>query len=119
MKNADFKNKVGNIVIAKCNDSLRRIAEGIELLRTQDKVFDSFCFMNSVMSLQRSISNYSKKHGKGITCNFADFVNPKVEGNQFCWRPFQIAFILMNLKGITDPLSNDRNIGQCLNVYKQ
>lgn len=110
MKNADFKNKVGDSVIAKCNESLRRIAEGIELLQTNDKIFDSFCFMNSVMSLQRSIANYSKKHGKGITCNFADFVNPKLEENQFCWRPFQIAFVLMNLKGVTNPLSPDRNI---------
>ena len=66
--------------------------------------------MNSVMSLQRSISNYSKKHGQGIQCGFADFVNPTIEGNQFCWRPFQIAFILMNLKGIVEPTCPDREI---------
>lgn len=110
MKNTDFRNKVGNNVIEKCNESLRRIGEGIELLISNEKAFESFCFMNSVMSLQRSISNYSKKHGKGISCSFADFVNPKDESNQFCWRPFQIAFILMNLKGIVDPTSADRNI---------
>lgn len=110
MSNADFKNKIGDNVIAKCKDCLRRIGEGIELISSNTKAFDAFSFMNSVMSLQRSISNYSKKHGKGISCSFADFVNPKVEGNQFCWRPFQIAFILMNLKGIVDPTCRDREI---------
>ena len=110
MQDADFKTRIGDNVIAKCQESLRRMQDGLSLIATDDKVFEAFCFMNSVMTLQRSISNYSKKHGKGITCNFGDFVNPNNDKNKFCWRPFQIAFILMNLKGIVDPTSADRNI---------
>ncbi len=105
-----FKKKVGNEVIKKCQECLRRISEGIELINSDTKTFDAFCFMNSSMTLQRSISNFSKKYGKGISCNFGDFVNPNKDENKFCWRPFQIAFILLNLKGIVDPTSDDREI---------
>jgi len=66
--------------------------------------------MNRCMILQRNISNYAKKHGAGIDCNFKDFVDPRDPENNFGWRPFQIAFILMNLSAIVDPSHKDREM---------
>lgn len=110
MEQESFKNKVGDSVIAKCVNSLQRMSDGIDILKNDELAFDAFCFMNSVMSLQRSINNYSKTHGKGIECKYEEFVNPKDEKNQFCWRPFQIAFILINIKSIIQPQCNEREI---------
>ena len=110
MSNADFKNQIGNTVIERCQDALRRIREGIRIIETDEVSFEAFCFMNSVIFLQNSIKNYAKKHGAGIECNFQEFVNPKNADNNFGWRPFQIAFILMNLAGIVDPTNKEREI---------
>lgn len=110
MTDPEFASAVGNNVIVECNTVLSRIREGITLLVENDLAFEAFCFMNRSMLLQRNIMNYSKKHGSGIICNFTDFVNPKNPMNDFAWRPFQIAFILMNLSGIVDSEHNDRNI---------
>ena len=110
MQNADFKEKIGSTVIERCQDTLRRIREGIHLIETDDIAFEAFCFMNRVIFLQNSIKNYAKKHGSGIECNFQDFINPKDPSNNFGWRPFQIAFILMNLTGIVDPTHEERKI---------
>lgn len=110
MQDAGFTEKIGNTVITKCNEALRRICEGITLLYNDDISFDAFCFMNRCMILQRNILNYSKKHGAGIDCSFKDFVDPRKPENDFGWRPFQIAFILMNLSSMVNPLHNDREI---------
>lgn len=110
MENADFKEQIGNKVISRCVDSLARIREGIHIIETDDTSFEAFCFMNRVIFLQNSIKNYAKKHGAGIECNFQDFINPKNPDNNFGWRPFQIAFILMNLAGIVDPTHKDREV---------
>ena len=110
MDEEGFKAKIGDHVVEKCKSALNRIVEGINLIENDDTAFEAFCFMNSVMSLQRSISSYSKKHGKGIECNFGDFVDPRRKENLFCWRPFQIAFVLMNLNGIVNPFHVDREI---------
>ncbi len=110
MSDTDFKNKIGNDVIDKCREALTRIREGIDLLVNDDIAFDAFCFMNRAMIMQRNITNYSKVHGAGIKCSFTDFVDPRKPENDFGWRPFQIAFVLMNLNAITDPNHKDREV---------
>lgn len=110
MNDSEFSEKVGNTVISHCRDALRRIRDGIHIIETDDISFEAFSFMNSVIYMQNSIKNYAKKHGQGIECSFKDFVNPKNPDNEFAWRPFQIAFILMNLKGIVHPEDPEREI---------
>lgn len=110
MEDATFRDRIGNDIIEKCNTALNRIKEGITLIDSDDITFESFCFMNKVMILQRNIMNYSKVHGRGVNCNFLDFTNPRKKENEFGWRPFQIAFILMNIAAIVNPLHQDREI---------
>lgn len=110
MSDPKFVKKVGNTVIGHCRDALRRIREGIRIIETDDISFEAFSFMNTVIYMQNSIKNYSKKHGQGIECNFKEFVDPRKPENEFAWRPFQIAFILMNLKGIVHPEDPEREI---------
>ena len=110
MDDTGFSDKIGNKVISRCRDALRRIREGIHIIESDDTSFEAFCFMNRVIFLQNSIKNYSKKHGAGIECNFQDFIDPRKPENNFGWRPFQIAFILMNLAGIVDPRHHDREV---------
>lgn len=66
--------------------------------------------MNRVMLLQRNIMSFSKKHAVNKECNLGDFVDPRKPENDFGWRPFQIAFILMNLNGIVNPQHEDREV---------
>lgn len=110
MASQEFKEKVGDEAIGKCEEALYRIREGISILEKDEISFDAFCFMNRVMILQNSIKNYSKKYGQDIDCSFKDFVDPRIKENDFGWRPFQIAFVLMNLAGIVDPLHSDREL---------
>lgn len=110
MSDDAFREKIGNLVVDRCKGALSRIKEGIKLIDNDDTTFEAFCFMNRVIFLQNSIKRYSKKNGAGISCSFLDFINPKIDENNFGWRPFQIAFILMNLSGIVDPKHKDRDI---------
>lgn len=110
MDNPKFKSEIGHPIIEKCEKALDRIRAGIQLLVDDEVAFDAFCFMNRTMILQRNIMNFSKKHGAGIECNFKDFVDPRKPENNFGWRPFQIAFILMNLMAIVNPEHEDREI---------
>lgn len=110
MSDSEFAEKIGNTVIGHCKDALSRIREGIRIIETDDISFEAFSFMNRVIYMQNSIKNYAKKHGKGIGCNFKEFLDPRKKENEFAWRPFQIAFILMNLKGIVHPEDPEREI---------
>lgn len=105
MTRDDFKEK-GNTIIRECRMACERINEGISLIERNDVVFQAFSFMNQVMHMQHSISEYAEQSGRGIDCNLGDYIKQ----DRFEWRPFQIAFILLNLAGIIYPDSEERNI---------
>lgn len=87
--------------IRECENSLQRMRKGIEIIEQNKVVFKSFKFANEVMSLQLS-HTVAAKSGKTP-------VDIKT-----VWRPFQLAFILQNLEGVVDPVSEDRKIADLL-----
>lgn len=111
----DDKFKVtGQAIIDKCNDANRRMNAGIDLIENNDKVYQAFVFMNQAMYLQRSITSFSRDYGNGIPCSLRDYMTDMPEKGRKQdhseWRPFQIAFVLLNLYGIMDGESPERDI---------
>lgn len=91
------------VAIGNCRDSLSRIKEGINILKNNSRAYKAFIFMNEVMHTQISMKNYSKN-------NQNTTLEQELSKENFSWRPFQLAFILQNIKGIIDPSSKDRKI---------
>jgi hypothetical protein len=85
--------------LSDCDEALRRIRSGIDRLETDDEVMQAFRLANLAMLRQRSRAAW------------IDAGRPRggpVEDDSHRWRPFQIAFILLNLDGIADPRHPDR-----------
>ncbi|NLS91523.1 MAG: helicase [Planctomycetaceae bacterium] len=86
------------VAIANCRATLKRVEAGLQLLAKDQQVFEAFQFMNRAMWLQRTHSIYSERVRRGEQPDFdKDIDQPKNRS----WRPFQIAFILLNLPGVT------------------
>lgn len=110
----DDKFKVtGQAIIDKCNEANRRMNAGINLIEQNNRVYQAFVFMNQAMYLQRSITAFSKDYGRGIPCSLKDYMRDMSEKGRKQdhseWRPFQIAFILLNLFGIVNGESLERD----------
>lgn len=88
--------------LADCQDALGRMREGLELVAHDTLIFRAFQFANRAMLLQRrkAVEAENFRKGKGRIFD----VDPPA------WRPFQIAFILVNLKGVAIQESDDREI---------
>jgi hypothetical protein len=86
----------------RCTNTLKRIKEGLALLDPTSNAHDSkaveaFQFMNRAMWWQRTRSIYSEIGRRGEEVNYEDCDIPKNRS----WFPFQIAFILLNMPGVT------------------
>jgi hypothetical protein len=94
--------------IANCVRACKRIAEGIQLLRTDSQAIEAFQFANRAMWLQRIHTIYAEQIRRGAKITLDD-VDQEINRS---WYPFQLAFVLLNLPGITDLKHADRTGGQ-------
>ncbi len=121
--------KVAMANVQKCEGALTRIKRGVEILSDasiDSEIVQSFRWMNRAMLFQQQrsktplrkwIRTGKNKHfvlegvNNSDTENFSSLKNysesSKRNGR---WRPFQLAFILMNLQGTVDPLSEERQV---------
>jgi len=82
-------------LIADMEAALDRIVAGIDLVGTNDLARTAFRFMNE------AISKAARRRSAGPNGDPAKQPNPE-------WRPFQLAFILLNLSGLVDKTHQDR-----------
>jgi len=90
------RKETGAALLHRANIAADRIQAGIDLLN-DPQCLEAFRIANKAMAAQgrRRLALQLNKRPEEIV--------PK-------WRVFQLAFILMNLKGIADPTSNDREV---------
>jgi hypothetical protein len=80
-----------------CAEAKSRIDAGIELLRSDGKAMRAFRYANEAMWQQRVHALVAEKRRLGVTATLDDVDLPENRS----WRPFQLAFVLLNLPGLT------------------
>ncbi len=95
---AKFRHVAGD-TITRCRATLKRIEAGLALLEKEDKAAQAFQFMNRAMALQRTRSIFAERVRRGE--EKPDFATIDIPVNR-SWYPFQLAFVLLNLPGITE-----------------
>jgi len=97
-----------NAALKRCSDIEKRLEEGIAVLAdpSADKALEAFRFANRAMARQRVHSLYALSRRRGEGKPLSDFQQRRNRS----WRPFQLAFILLALPALTDPLHKDRTV---------
>ena len=111
--------------IANCRKCLERMENGIELLKSNTTVRTAFQYMNLAMLMQQlhyhlPLQKWEDNGNGDIQLSSPVRVSPDPyndstwydkENNVYGkWRPFQLAFVLMNLESMADRNSAERNI---------
>ncbi|MEV7185613.1 helicase-related protein [Kitasatospora sp. NPDC093102] len=89
--------------VSACGEALERIRGGIALLRDKPDLMWAFRLANRAMATQRARAAWVKEGRFG-----------EPDPASACWRPFQIAFILLCLAGVDDPEHPDRGVADLL-----
>lgn len=104
--------------IENCKNSYRRMCEGIETLENDAFAWDSFMLANRAMFMQRihigmqtkmAAENADRYNGDSEINEWLNNIDYSTEDDTNSrWRPFQLAFLLMDVNSITDDKSADR-----------
>lgn len=90
--------------LSRCEAVLARLNDGIQTLESSDDALEAFRFANRAMALQRIRSIYALQRRRGKTLTVASLDERKNRS----WRPFQLAFVLLSIPALADPLHADR-----------
>lgn len=91
--------------LGRCEAALVRIEEGLHLLRTDAQAQQAFCFANRAMWQQRIHTLFAEAVRREEAPDLAKIDQPQ----QRTWRTFQLAFVLINLPGLTNLHHADRS----------
>lgn len=101
---------------SQCFEVLKRMKNGLNLLQTDSDIYNAFQLTNRAMFMQlihRRIQNVDKYPGDENTQttlqNF-DYRKQDSQYKEYGWRPFQLAFLLMNLSSLSTPEQNERDL---------
>lgn len=106
--------------IEECKRAARRMYDGIETLRTNENSYRAFLLANRAMFMQRV---HIQKQGDMSRENADRYPDDLEISDWLCnldyyeeddgnckWRPFQIAFLLMDINSIVKENGNDRSV---------
>lgn len=94
--------------IDRCKDCTSRMRAGLTLLESDPHVLEAFRFANKTMWDQRINSLWAAENRKRGSIEGTPNTFDRPENRT--WRPFQIGFILLNLRAIADETSIDRHL---------
>ena len=94
--------------IDRCKECAARMRAGLTLLQSDAHVLSAFRFANRTMWDQRIHSLWAAANRKrgSVEGSAADYDEPENR----TWRPFQMGFILLNLRGVAEEASADRRL---------
>lgn len=99
----------GEAALTRCEESLERIRRGITLVATDPQAEKAFRFANQAMALQRLHTITAGIRANDESLKLSDVVAAVDEPRNRSWRPFQLAFVLINLESLTDPNHDERS----------
>jgi len=88
-------------LVAEMESARKRILEGIDILSRNDIVRNAFRYMNLAVAMA------ARRRNAGATGDPAAQPAPE-------WRPFQLAFVLLNIGGLADRKHADRELADLL-----
>jgi len=91
--------------LVDCQMALERIRGGINLLDQEQKAAKAFQFANRAMADQRVRTVFTRRLRQGEEVTVEEVDTPQNRS----WRPFQLAFILLNLAALHDPTHPERS----------
>ena len=95
-------------VLERIDAVIDRMKDGIQILSSAPRAMGIFRQANRAMllSIARSAANRDRRLDERFIETDLNSLNPET----FRWRPFQLAFFLLSLRGLWDPTHKDRSI---------
>jgi len=117
--------------IILCRKALDRMQKGLKILQQDDQCLRAFCLMNEAMLLQQlrynlplrtwkieqgieKIGTPSKEIDINDETTWPGYSEVNKKTKYGIWRPFQIAFIIMNINAFFDSSGNERKIADLI-----
>lgn len=88
----------------RCQEIQARLQQGIDALKADKDALTAFRFANRAMAIQRVRSQYALEMRRGRDVTVEQFDLPSNRS----WRPFQLAFLLLSIPSLADPMHPDR-----------
>ena len=97
----------GAQALERTREVAARLDRAIDLLRDNAVAREAFRFANQAMALQRVRSELVRARLADSSANVGGLVRELDKSENRSWRPFQLAFVLLCLPGLTDPAHPD------------